>query len=426
VYFNAPVPPPQAQPEGQLYLRLNGTNTIEVSASQASEPDPHGGPFPAFFQFATPGGGAVFFTSAGSLTNDANTGTEPIAGNGAGRRNLYRYEVSSGGLTDLTVASGAENAAAGAGVTEVVAASTDGSVIYFTASGSLDSGRTTAGGTNLYVYHDGQIEFVAKGAPSGFESYSASPTGQYLAIESNARLTGFDNRSTGGAARDEVYLYSLQQSRLDCASCPNGAPTENATLPRQEGSGMLVEPVSSRGLVTDGGTVLFKSAEALLPGTANGQSKVYAWRNGRMTKISGGQSEGEDELLSESAGSADIFVRTYQQLVPADHDNALDIYDARVDGGFAEPPAVAECVQGSCRAEGGSGTGGSSAIGNGFSGSGFDGPPCSQLSRQAKEARKQSKRARKHGPAKKANRVAKKARRLEREAKACTRSGGAK
>ncbi len=426
VYFNAPVGLAQGEPKGQLYLRVNGVETVEISKSQASQPDPHGGPFPAVFQFASPGGGSVIFTSAGSLTTDANTGTDPIVGGGSGRANLYRYEVSTGRLTDLTVASGPQNEAAGAAVDEVVAASTDGSVIYFLASGVLDPGHGSSGGTNLYVYHDGHVDFVANGVPAEFGKYSASPSGDYLAIQSGSRLTGYDNASTSGVSKQEVYVYSLASKRLDCASCPGGSPIVSGTLPSQNGPGLLVEPVSKRGLMTDDGTVMFESEEGLVAGANNGHVKAYAWRNGKRWKISGGASEGEDEVLGESSGTGDIFFRTYQQLLPADHDNALDVYDARVDGGFEGAARPIECTLGSCRSEGGSMESGTDGTGNRFAGSGFDGPPCLKLNRQAKKVRGQSRRARKHGAKKRANRLQKRSRQLQREAKACTRAGGAR
>lgn len=87
VYFGAPVEGPGGEPTEELFLRTNGEETVEVSASQAGQPDPHGGPFPSTFQFASPGGGTAYFLSAGALTNDANTGIEPITGDGVGRAN---------------------------------------------------------------------------------------------------------------------------------------------------------------------------------------------------------------------------------------------------------------------------------------------------------------------------------------------------
>jgi DNA-binding beta-propeller fold protein YncE len=434
IYFNSPVPVGQgAAPTGQLYLRINDSRTVEVSASQAAAPDPHGGPFPARFRFATPGGGTVFFSSPATLTDDANTGTEPITvGNERERTNLYRYEVGSGLLTDLTVATGPENVARGAAFGDIVAASTDGSTFYFTAQGILDPGHGVPGARNLYVYHDGNVHFVAKNID--LENYAASPDGRFLAIGTNTPLTEYDNTSPSGDRVAEIYIYSLESGGTSCASCPQGQATSEAFLPVGGGVQPLLQSLPNRDIVTNSGSVFFESPEALLPGTSRtdpGESfrsglKFYEWQEGALGRIGPGQSDGEAEIGALSSGATNVFFGTYQQLLPEDTDDSRDIYDARVDGGFAEAPPAVECALGSCRASGSSSPAGSSPGSTDFSGRGNDGRPCTQLGRQAKRAASKSKSARRHGEMKKANRLAGKARRLRRESKACTRLGGAK
>jgi Low-density lipoprotein receptor repeat class B len=66
---------------GQIYLRRNpvgpGASTSHVNASQRAVPDPTG-PQPAIFVGATPDGEHAFFTSSVALTDDANTGPDPV------------------------------------------------------------------------------------------------------------------------------------------------------------------------------------------------------------------------------------------------------------------------------------------------------------------------------------------------------------
>ena len=80
----------------QLFMRVGGTETVEVSASQREEADPVGLQA-ATFQGASASGSSVFFTSNSELTDDANTGE------GDSGANLYRYDAASGELEDLTV-----------------------------------------------------------------------------------------------------------------------------------------------------------------------------------------------------------------------------------------------------------------------------------------------------------------------------------
>jgi hypothetical protein len=55
--------------------------------------------------------------------------------------------------------------------------------------------------------------------------------------------------------------------------------------------------------------------------------------------ISSATSAQESVFLDASESGGDVFFLTSGQLVPLDTDTGLDVYDARVDGGFpAEPP----------------------------------------------------------------------------------------
>ena len=97
-------------------------------------------------------GSQVFFTddAAAGLTSD----TAPGSG-----KNLYRYDVNTGQLSDLTPVSDAK--AALAGISE------DGSYVYFCSEGVQSGsqanqfGETAQNGQpNLYLEHDGTITFV--------------------------------------------------------------------------------------------------------------------------------------------------------------------------------------------------------------------------------------------------------------------------
>ena len=97
-------------------------------------------------------------------------------------------------------------------------------------------------------------------------------------------------------------------------------------------------------MVSNNGQVFFETTEALLPRDTNGQTDVYEFDSrGGLHLISTGTSSGESLLLDASVSGDDVFFLTPQSLVPQDTtEEALRIYDARVDGGFPEgalPPA---------------------------------------------------------------------------------------
>ena len=50
-----------------------------------------------------------------------------------------------------------------------------------------------------------------------------------------------------------------------------------------------------------------------------------------------------------SPSGADVFFQTFDRLVPKDTDSQEDTYDARVDGGFAEPPPPPACQADACQ-----------------------------------------------------------------------------
>ncbi|HEX5984219.1 MAG TPA: hypothetical protein VFY69_08440, partial [Solirubrobacterales bacterium] len=210
----------------ELYVRIDGAQTKRVSESQRAEPDPieAGGPS---FRVASDDGSVVYFSSREKLTDDATTGPTDAG------EDLYRFEVDSGELTDVTVDTVDPN---GAEVEGVLGTSADGSRVYFVAAGALAPGAV-AGGNNLYLWTDdgsadGEITFIAPDAsdvnwrPNFFGPLGehvggrVTPDGLHLLFHSSEGLTG---NSTGGHL--QVYLYDAESGDLRCVSCnPAGTP----------------------------------------------------------------------------------------------------------------------------------------------------------------------------------------------------------
>lgn len=402
---------------GQLYVRENGTRTVQVSASQRTVPDPNGSE-PAAFMAATPDGSHVFFTSCQKLTNDStavSTASNDCLSGSQGQ-DLYVYDLDTGTLTDLTVDSNVGDAL-GAAVQGVLGASNDGNYVYFAANGVLASGATpgscqgtheTAGTCSVYLWHDGTVRFIASlgGANDPINDWAGSPTssanierasrvsadGRVLLFASTQRLTGYDNlpgdpgacdpnhRPTGARCQ-ELYRYDATTGQLGCVSCdPTGAaPTGNATL---QDIGVTAAPLSpapflTRNLSADGSRVFFESVDALVPQDTNGDAgcapafagarscqDVYEWEadgagschssaenGGCLYLISSGKSPDPSFFADASADGNDVFVYTSDRLVGQDQDQAVDIYDARVNGGLASqnPSSTAPCSGEGCK-----------------------------------------------------------------------------
>jgi hypothetical protein len=310
-----------------LYLRSDATKSVEVSKPMpgASDPNP---PAEAVAAGISADGKAVLFTSANELTEDANTGSSGGVPSDAGR-DLYSYDVSSGDLTDMTVATEAADEAAGADVQEVLGASGDASYVYFVARGKLAPGGTS-GERNLYVVHGEQTKFIATDPQAGAHFY-VTPDGLHAAFASTAPQGAYDNKGFAMAYR---YAYG---GAPQCGSCrPGGeAPSADASL-------------AGRALSDDGARLFFQSADQILPAAQSGQANVFEYGGGAPQLLTPG--DGAAALLLGAGSSGDdVFIATHQELSPQGQGAVFAIYDARVNAQVPIPSVPASCQGEGCR-----------------------------------------------------------------------------
>jgi hypothetical protein len=379
----------------QLYMRVNGTSTVDVSAPAPDAPEQTH--YPAVYVGASANGERVFFLSKGELTADDA---------GIHDDELYEYNTVTGALTRV---SRGDSGIAEGNVDQVPAISSDGSTVYFTAHSQLALGAPTAGGVgdetgsqaNLYRYDTntetttyiatigageypvdvaGQwwVEYLKNGPPAleNQANWYTTADGRYLAFASQTSLTGYDNTLAGGESGElfkknnracqplklsskagdacsEVYLYSVAaaergEQAIVCASCdPSGAaPVGNAKFVLEElhfSAETAPRPVSE-----DGEYVFFDSEDALVPGALSGVQHVYEWHGGKISAISAPGAPRASLFLGSSASGGDVYFGTYSQLVAQDVDQASDLYDARIDGGF-EGLASPACTGTGCQ-----------------------------------------------------------------------------
>jgi hypothetical protein len=354
---------------GHLYVRVDGTETLEVHD-------------PGHFLAASADGSRV-------LLDDGC---------------LYSFAAEQC-EADLTEDAEAHHRG---GFQGILGNSTDLSTVYFVDTAPLTGAQqgpqgqsALPGRPNLYLHRAGQgTRFIAtlSAADNATEvaglignstdwaslpsqrTAQASPDGRYLAFMSQASLTGYDNHLPAGQSCQfggsgepicfEVFLYDSQADRLACASCdPSLAPPlGHSRLP-------LIDPKSSRfpqpRYLSDSGRLFFDSADALSPADANGRVEdVYAYEpsavgsceseslnRGCLSLISSGHGSTPSQFLDANPGAVgvpaarDVFFTTRAQLLPADKDDLIDLYDAREDGGLAaetEAP-LSECQGAACQ-----------------------------------------------------------------------------
>jgi hypothetical protein len=357
----------------ELYDRVRGSATTEISAPAPGATPANPAAEPAQFWTASAEGALVFFTSSAELTSQSRTGVieeenEPGEITIKQRfEDLYEYNVGTKTLTDLTVD---DLDPMGANVRGVVGASEDGSYVYFVATGKL-TGDAADGQPNLYVAHEGgPPRFIATlneedsedwTATPSFSSAYVAPDGRHLAFASINSLTGYDNDDLNSGQPDsEVYEYSAEGGSLVCASCePSGVrPVGNAfTGAGARGTKKIGTALYQPRMLSDDGSRLFFSAPArsLVSGVGAGSVKVFEYEQdgngscaqagGCVYSISSSAANANDVFLDASPSGNDVFFATYDQLVSGDQDNLMDIYDARVEGGFPSvPPTPAPCA----------------------------------------------------------------------------------
>ncbi len=314
---------PSCTGPARVFLRENGTTTTEISASQCTLAD-CGPEADATFVGATPDGSAAFIVSDQRLTDD----------DGNEHEDLYRYEVESGQLALLSSRPGGPDAVPA--LTGVLA-SADGSRVYFQA---LHVGETS-GGTCLDNQGRPACYFVSRGAgthqlaPSIFAAVSSD--GRFALIETAAALSPAD---TDGQV--DLYRYDAVSDDFTQVSVGNG-PFEATAAPAYFSWGIGSHP--HRALTEDGSRAFFTTNEPLLPADRNEVADVYEWVNGELGLVSSGAAGDTSTIfLGSTPDGGTVFLRTAQTLVPRDRDGGgVDIYAARIGGGFPETQPPGEC-----------------------------------------------------------------------------------
>jgi len=394
-----------------LFVRENGLVTRDLSQSETTVADQE-----PLFQYATPDGTRVFFI--------ANAGLTPVSSPSG--RDLYEYDLDLHRLIDLSVTSAAEGAEVGlvsngapAGNGAFLGASRDGRQVYFAARGELVPGRgrsftenVAANTFSIYGERNGIVSFAGVIREEDLRvsrSARVSADGRYLLYQTAANVTGYDS---GGV--QEAYLFDARSTGepIVCVSCrqdgqPSVEPIGNSPLGDEERQNPF-HP-RARLVVRDGqAMVFFTSFDPLAPKASAEDTNLYEWAHGQVFLITAeppnlqsalpenGTVKEYIEFAGAGADGSDLYFTTPAALTWEEKEQRIAVYDARINGGFPQPPAPAEpCasdVEGACQGPSAS----PSAVGNPssstFVGPGNKKPPCKKGF-----VRKKGKCVKKHG-----------------------------
>jgi hypothetical protein len=360
-----------------VFVRINGSETLDVSLSTLA-PDTE-----ADFQGATSDGSRVYFTANAGLTEHSSPSG----------RDLYEcHIVENAGkpgceLTDLSVGTTGEPAEAGARAGEQIGAlagvSDDGSRVYFAARGQLVPGEgrsgpeNTADGTlSLYLYEaaskslryvgaigDGaeQVAAVTTGQLSSYTSRT-SRDGRYFLFESRADVTGYASSNSQMA-----YLYDAEapdkHESVTCISCrQDGKPGVGALIEAEQAASVLVPVLrnttyQAQSLVERNGqpVVFFRSRDPLAPGATEGEWSLYEWAHHQVFRIASDLARGRSsfyydatlKFIGASSEGADLYFTDATALTWEDPDARKAVWDAKIEGGFAQPAPAPGCDPGS-------------------------------------------------------------------------------
>ena len=319
-------------------------------------------------------GARVYWTdAAGDLYLHDGAGNHPIDSGAvlqvASSDGATAFYTKAGSLYGYDAATHTSSAALASGVVGVLGADAGGDSIYFQDAGGLQ------------LRHDGTTTQVAPGAVADSSDYppsagtarvSADGT-KLLFVSSTYQLTGYDNTDLAspalcgqptGVCDSQVYLYdSTGAGTLTCVSCnpTNERPIGPSAIPGSIPNGSAPGSTDSykpRALSADGKRVFFDSRDAIAGTDTNSDADAYEWEaqgegscnrsGGCVSLLSSGRAAGGATFADASADGTDAFFLTDGSLVTADP-GSIDLYDARIGGGFPDPVPPIICEGDTCQ-----------------------------------------------------------------------------
>jgi hypothetical protein len=354
-----------------------GQRLIQVSAGGSGDATPGSGAEVEGVSRLSEDGSHVYFVAKGVLTTSPSPDAQGYGAHGepvsagavaqAGAENLYVDDTETKQTAFIAeLCSGAEMS---------------GGVADAQCPSDLNSEPWNYG-TN----HNDQ-RLWSHGAEGGDERpVQSTPDGSSLVFTSYGDLTA-DDTSTPR----QVFVYDAQAGRLTRVSIgedgfnDNGnaklgnesshaSDTGNASIVRPpydaSGEGWTRGGALARTISDNGSYVFFQSPVGLTPLALNDVAidsegdlaqNIYEYHHGHVAlisdgndtsaipRVSGNLQVSSVVLVGASESGSDVFFTTVDPLVPQDTDTEVDIYDARIGGGFPAPSASSGCQGDTCQ-----------------------------------------------------------------------------
>lgn len=364
VYFRVQADPPEPLKAGEQCKSAYGLYVRNRDAAKTTLIDPGS---PEFIR-TTPNGHQAYFATFSSCRKfkyPQLTCETPESADTDASADIYRWDEEAGAegesscLTCIATVP-AQVAEAGGNLTSVLI-SRDLSHIYFYSPQRLVPGQGKQGALNLYLLVGEEIRFVATTATDVLQR-----SGPALSADGNVLL--FETQASAALSADAMpaqcakpngglgncvqrYLYDDRDGSLECISCNHDGLTSRSVGAPASGT---LEPTVLSG---DGTTAAFATIEALLPADVNDDTDLYEWRYGTLHLITDGASDFQEGLsvprlwAIDGSGQNILFglVPPEGKLTGFERDGVLNLYDARIGGGFEPPVPETHCVEDSCQ-----------------------------------------------------------------------------
>lgn len=290
-----------------VYVRdlIAGTTTLVSAGDSGCAGEGCGnGSLAATFRGASGDGTKAFFTTTEKLVpGDLDEGVLDI----------YRRDLSAGVTAQVSIPGDCPEAADCSASYEGI--SEDGEHAFFETKEDLSAADTDSS-QDVYDWTAGSTALVSIGDGGGNGATAAvfagaSSDGTRVFFETSESLLTADTDSA-----NDVYERVAGATSL-VSTGPAGGNEEGAPA-----SLLWVSPDGS------GDAVLFSTAEQLTADDDDASQDVFAREDGTTTRISAGNGERNASFAGASNDGTHAFFVTREQLVPADTDDALDVYEA--------------------------------------------------------------------------------------------------
>jgi hypothetical protein len=340
-----------------LYVREDAARTLLISTSERTLAGGEEGTGARFLGAERERGDRVLFSTSDSLVDEDPDALADIY--------LYDFRRPVGERLTLLTEDRDPEPPDQAAALGVVARSRNLEWVLFAADNQITPDGPEAAGPKLYLWEDlpsgSTVTYLGPLSADddrlwqpalkdnnqfGDKPARVSPNGRYIAFRASGGLTGFDNQG-----RAEIYLYDTAAHDLRCVSCVADAFPADGYIGFDATPDSLA-PVLNHQLrnLADSGRLFFETVRGLLAGDSNGKIDVYEYEGGALRLISQGTSSSNARFLDADMSGGDVFFTTREPLVASDRGDDVDVYDARVGGGYpGPPPAPPACQEDDCQ-----------------------------------------------------------------------------